>query len=115
MAGPAKTFGLLGQKLQSVHDDLSLSGDFFLSREIRVAGRIRDGLSAGNSGCAYRLGNRGNRTDVGCRDACLFDLFNYCCTATCTGSSGTRQDNAFNTCCEQILGHLLTELGSIGN
>ena len=110
-----KILVLLSQQFKRVHNDLSLSCFLLSLRKIRISRRIRYSLRAGNSGCSYRLGYRSYRTDVGCRNACFFNLFYHCCTATCTGSSGARQDYAVNACSEQVFSHFLTKLGSISN
>lgn len=108
-------FLLFQQQLKRVRNDFSLSALFLFRWQLRVARRIRDRLSAGNSGRTDRLGDRRNRTNMSSRDSCLLNLFYYRCTATCTGPSGAGQDDPLNTCCKQVFSHLLTHSGCIGN
>ena len=87
---------LLQQQFERVLDDLALTLFFLILRQVRVAGRIRDRLRAGDTGCADGLGDRSDCADVGGGDAGLFDLLDDRCTATRTGPSSRYHDDAVN-------------------
>ena len=104
---------LLQEQFERVLDDLALTGFFLIGRQVRVACGVRNGLRAGDTGCADGLGDRGNCADVSCRDAGLLDLLDDRCTATCTGPSGGGEDDALNAVGLQLLCDLLSESGGV--
>ena len=102
---------LLQEQFERVLDDLALTGFFLIGRQVRVACGVRNGLRAGDTGCADGLGDGSDCADVGGGNAGLLDLLDDRCTATCTGPSGGGEDDALNARGLQRLSDLLSESG----
>ena len=104
---------LFQEQFERVLDDLALTGFFLIGRQVRVACGVRNGLRAGDTGCADGLGDGSDCADVGGGNAGLLDLLDDRCTATCTGSSGGGEDDALNARGLQLLCDLLSESGGV--
>ena len=106
---------LFQEQFERVLDDLALTGFFLIGRQVRVACGVRNGLRAGDTGCADGLGDGSDCADVGGGNAGLLDLLDDRCTATCTSPSRRGQDRTFDCAVFQRLGDFPTKLFSSGD